>query len=165
MEETENEKEMRPTLSKREVEHEQAIKNPIAATISTLIHKLRDFEECADKFLPAASQMRVELLTGTARQIKDALSLIKSQDQHTRVVGIKQALDWTRKSERAIHSDPERVLRESLFMGMFSAFDAFSGDLMRAVFQKKPALFRCLNRTVTISEVLECSTLDDLKRV
>jgi hypothetical protein len=150
--------------SERAADYAKAAENPIAAATTSLMHKLRDFAECADCFVPAAEKMQADLLSASIKQITDATELLRSGDQHAKVVGLKQVLDWTRKSDRAIHAKPSRLMRESLYIGMFSAFDAFTGDLLRAIFQKKPELFRSLNRTVDVATIIGCSTLDDLKR-
>jgi len=47
---------------------------------------------------------------------------------------------------------------------MFSAFDAFTGDLLRALFTKKPLLFNSLKRQVEVATIMESGTLEELKR-
>ena len=95
---------------------------------------------------------------------RKSVDLLTSKDKQKKAVGLKHVLDSIRKADRAIHSNLDRLLRESLFNGMFSAFDVFTGDLLRGIFQKKTTLFKSLNRTVDVSTILECTTLDELKR-
>jgi len=52
-------------------EAKKSPENPISAAISALIHKLHDFEECADKFVPSASQLRVDRLNEVAGEITE----------------------------------------------------------------------------------------------
>jgi hypothetical protein len=138
--------------------------NPISEAIATLIHKLRDFEDCAMEFTPVAVQRKTDSSNQLLNGLKDAVSLMRSTDQQSKLKGIRQALEWGRKADRLIYANHERVLLESLFIGMFSAFDAYTGDLLRALFVKKPVLFNSLKRQVDITAIMESVTLDDSKR-
>jgi hypothetical protein len=55
------------------------------------------------------------------------------------------------------------MIESSLFLGMFSAYDAFSGDLLTAIYLKKPDLFQKVNRSVPVSEILQFKSFEDLR--
>ena len=50
-----------------------------------------------------------------------------------------------------------------MFLALFSAFDAFTGDLLKGLYTRKPVLFRSLNKTLTFADVLAASSIEDLK--
>jgi hypothetical protein len=55
-------------------------------------------------------------------------------------------------------------MENSLFVGLFSAFDAFTGELVNAMYQKKPELFHTITRSVTLGEILQFESVDALKQ-
>jgi hypothetical protein len=152
------------TPAMRSEKSEKRAEHPITRAITSLIHKLRDFEDCADEYVSAAGEMQVERIKRVAADLGNSVDLLKNKDKRTKVLGLKQLVDGMPKIVQVIRANPARVLRESLFVGMFSAFDAFTGDLLRALFLKKPALFSSSKRQIEVSALMESDTLDDLKR-
>jgi hypothetical protein len=50
-------------------------------------------------------------------------------------------------------------------LSLFSAFDAYTDELLSALYERKPELFKRLNRSVPFSEILEATSIEDVKRV
>ncbi len=50
-----------------------------------------------------------------------------------------------------------------LFLALFSAFDAFTGNLIAALFNRRPELFGKINRSVSFSEILSAQSINELK--
>ncbi|MCR4348161.1 MAG: hypothetical protein NUV55_13315 [Sulfuricaulis sp.] len=55
------------------------------------------------------------------------------------------------------------VVETSLFLGMFSAYDAFTGNLIAEIYRLKPELFNVINRNVPVSEILQFDSFEALK--
>lgn len=55
------------------------------------------------------------------------------------------------------------VLARSLFMQMFSEFDAFMGALLKNIYLKNQDLLKGISREITLRELFEHSTIDDAK--
>ncbi len=55
------------------------------------------------------------------------------------------------------------VLARSLFMQMFSEFDAFMGALLKTIYLKNQDLLKGISREITLRELFEHSTIDDAK--
>lgn len=55
------------------------------------------------------------------------------------------------------------VLARSLFMQMFSEFDAFMGTLLKTIYLKNQDLLKGISREITLRELFEHSTIDDAK--
>lgn len=152
--------------SKAPSEQKNGPGHPIAKAVSGLVYRLRDFEDCASEFVPVAEKMRPDSLRKLIKEIQDFVALLakNAPDEGKKVLLLKRALEWTHKVKRVVHANPERVLRESLFIGMFGAFDAFTGELLRALFERKPALFGGLKRQIDVAAIMESETLQDLKQ-
>lgn len=58
---------------------------------------------------------------------------------------------------------PAETLSRALFLGLFSMFDSFIGDLLRSLFVAAPRLLKALNGTVSASDIAELSSLDEAK--
>ncbi len=140
--------------------------HPIAKAVSSFAYKLRDFEDCAVQFVPATLKMRLSSLTRVRDEGLDLVKGFRTEelDAGSRVRLIKRALEWMPTAKRVENANPSRILGESLFIGMFGALDAFTGDLLRALFERKPALFGALHRQVDVAAIMESKTLEDLKR-
>lgn len=55
------------------------------------------------------------------------------------------------------------VLVRSLFMQMFSEFDAFMGTLLKTIYLKNQDLLKGISREITLRELFEHKTIDDAK--
>jgi hypothetical protein len=55
------------------------------------------------------------------------------------------------------------VLARSLFMQMFSEFDAFMGALLKNIYLKNQDLLKGVSREISLRELFEHSTIDDVK--
>lgn len=149
-----------------DVKKEKAPENPIATAMSAMVYKLVDFEECAAEFVPVAEKARVDSLKGLVEELTELTAPLtkKPIDEAKRVTFLKGAMEFMPKIQRITYANPGRVLRESLFIGVFTVFDAFTGELLRALFERKPALFGSLKRQVDAVTILESETLEDVKR-
>jgi hypothetical protein len=144
----------------------EATEHPITKAVSRLVFKLRDSDECAVEFVPVAEKKKLESVRKAVGDLPDLMKVfrLKELEEGLQVRLLKFAFEWLPKGKRLAHADPGRVLRDSLFVGIFGAFDAFTGDLLRALFERKPALFHALRRQVDVGMIMESQTLDDLKR-
>jgi len=148
-----------------------AADHPIAKAVSDFVYKLRDFEDCAVQFVPVAQKMRMDSLKRVKREGLDLVKSIKEGvdpgsllHPGSQVRLLKRALELIPVLDRAIHANPARIVGESLFIGVFGALDGFTGDLLRALFERKTALFGALHRQVDVAAIMESKTLEDLKR-
>lgn len=68
-----------------------------------------------------------------------------------------------RQVHKATSSRAPQLLKESLFVHLFSAFDTFVGDLLSALFEKRTELFSGLDKQVSFKEMLKSGRLDSVK--
>ncbi len=71
---------------------------------------------------------------------------------------IKKLQDLRQSQQRAVP-----VLARSLFMQIFSEFDAFTGALLKAIYQKKPDLLKSISREISLVELLEYGDIEAAK--
>jgi len=53
----------------------------------------------------------------------------------------------------------------SLLLNLFSSFDAYMGELISSIYLKRTELFKSLDRTMSISEMLKYESLEDVKSI
>lgn len=66
--------------------------------------------------------------------------------------------------KRLRESKMPTIVERSLFIGLFSEFDAFIGNLLKIIYEKQPELLKSVKREVTLAELLEFDTLDAAKK-
>lgn len=140
-----------------------APKDPIKEAIDRYLHRAMEIKFATRVFVPAAGGVLKSRIETAVSNYEDANTLLADADPGRRAHGIKQFDEATRTLQRLQYSDLPRVIESSLFLSLFSAFDVFTGELLRAVHQKKPALFNRLNRSVQLADILSATSLEDIK--
>src|SRR6266568_5186220 len=75
-------------------------------------------------------------------------------------VGISSEM---RKIHQFYASSDWEILANSLFVALFSSFDAFVGDLVHMLYALRPDLMGHIERTLTAREVIGARSLDELR--
>jgi hypothetical protein len=156
------------TSKAMDTEHkEQADKicpHPVAEAINRFVHRARDIRLTARLFVPAAIEFVHEQLNNIKKQLVEGEVLLSSEDQLEKVHGVEMVSDVIPRLEQLRYSNMPAVIESSLFLSLFSAFDAYTGELLSALYEGKPELFKRLNRAVPFSEILEATSIEDVKR-
>lgn len=138
--------------------------HPIAESITRFLHRARDIKWSVRVFAPAALDIMRNRHKKAVADIESGESLLASTDPIERIHGIKQTQEAIRKLERIGYSRIPEVIETSLFLSLFSAFDIFTGELLSAIYERKPQLFDKLNRKVELVDVLTAHSIEELKR-
>ena len=138
--------------------------HPIAEAITRFLHMARDIKWSCRVFTPLAAQLMKDRLGETVKQIESGELLLASGDLVEQVHGMKEMQKGLRKFERIKYSRTPQVIETSLFLSLFSAFDAYTGELLTAIYERKPELFRKLDRKIDLVNVLTARSIEDLKR-
>ena len=139
-------------------------KNQIAEAITRFLHRARDIKWSARVFVPTAYEMMEDRYNKALKQIENGELLLVSTQAVERVHGMKEIQEAVRKLERLGYSQIPKIVENSLFLSLFSAFDEYTGELLTAIYERKPQLFDKLNRKVDLVDVLTASSIEDLKR-
>ncbi len=135
----------------------------IALAINNFLHRVRDIEVAAGIYISLSSRRRLRNFRRLIRELEKGEELLKDDAQSFQILGMTRTLEAVRKLERIKQSNVPRILETSLFLGLFSSYDAFTGDLLTAIYSKKPELFNNVNRSVPVSEILQYRSFDELK--
>ncbi|QDT36560.1 hypothetical protein [Stratiformator vulcanicus] len=148
-----------------EVDDEEK-KHPIEDAIDTALHRYRDIEAVSRLLVPAAAKLQKDIFQSANDVFETARKQIDEGGEEDCGDGNLAANldDAMLVIDRVAEANLPRTLNVSLFLGLFSAFDAFTGNLLSAIYLRRPDLLESLNAEVPLSEILRFDTFDDLKK-
>jgi len=135
----------------------------IDKAIARGLNSFADIED-ALTYIPesiAAKKVRDEKIK---KKMVDAKPLLQSNNSAEQVHGIRMALEAYREMERSRGSNVAAVMERSLFISLFSVFDTFSSDLIRAIFHLRPELFNSIDTQVEFAQILLLNSVEPIKQ-
>lgn len=136
----------------------------IAQALDVFLHRCTDIKFAAAIFVPIAGKFQVERHNQMVDEYKKGAAVLKRND-HSYAAGMKQTQNAILQLKHLSKSKLPSIVESSLFLKLFSAFDAFTGDLLTAIYKKKPKLFESISRSLKVSEILEFKTLEEIQEV
>lgn len=130
------------------------------------MHRILDIEECAQDFISIASTKYNENTEKIKTEITEGQAILDTEeDMDKRLVGVKVIRKAIRDIDRHINSSPVATMEKSLFIYLFAAFDKYIGDLVAVLYQSNPDLYKNINIEISLSEVLQYKSMDELRQV
>jgi hypothetical protein len=144
---------------------EKEPKHPIPAAIDRALHKYRDIEAVARILVPVSATIQKDMWDTAHEALKSAQAKIDKEAGQGEIDEVVAAeLDEAFVAlDRLGEANLPDTLLTSLFLGLFSAFDAFTGNLLLAIYKRKPELLEALNVEIPLTELLKHESFDELK--
>lgn len=140
--------------------------HPIAEAIDKCLVRVSDIHFGALKGTIAVLKWRVSQMKSTLERLKTLLKASQErQKPEEKMVLFKEIWGCTQQLNRFVHSEIERDLSRGQLLTLFAIFDAYIGDLIAALYRRKPTLFNAINRQMTISEMVSYTNIDDIKEI
>lgn len=142
--------------------------SPISKAFENFLARIEDIREAAFIAGPAIGKWQINELT-KCKKLLEKYNDGPPDNGEIRAVakGAHAASDLikiSKEHDRLLESKAIHVLMRSLFVGIFSEYDVFIGDLIQAIHEKKPDLFKNIRREITLSELLEFASVDAVKQ-
>jgi len=137
--------------------------HPVASAIEQVAHRARDIKLAARTYMPLAHTIKKESFKEVKAELETYGPLLDNENRKTKVIAFKETSRAIRRFWRLKGSDVPSVIEVGLFLSLFAAYDAFIGDLLRALYVRKPALFGAINKELSFKDVLDAESLDMLK--
>jgi hypothetical protein len=140
----------------------------IGKVIDTFLHRILDIEECAKDFISIASKKYNENSNRLKSEMSACSDVLRNKEKYgkdERLLNIRGIRKTFREIDRHNNSLPLATLEKSLFIYLFAAFDKYIGDLVAVLYQSQPALFKNINREISLSEALQYESMDELRQV
>lgn len=135
--------------------------HPISLAINDYIHAILDIEDCAKRYITDARNKRYDnavFLKSQLEEVKAAL-LQNNNNLHE----LKKMRSVMREVRRHRRSEISHTIEKSLYIYIFSEFDKLTGILISILFNKKPELFKSINKEMSLSEVLQAPSIEKLR--
>jgi hypothetical protein len=142
--------------------------HPIAAALERFLHRLDDLRTTAHIAIPAVGKAQMAEVKKHQKRLDKFLGNKSDEELEKELATDPHASrDLTEASSeltRLHNSKVLEVLVRSLFIGIFSEYDVFVGELWQAIHEKKPDLFKSIKREVTLSDLLNFESVDAVKK-
>ena len=137
--------------------------HPIAQAIEKFIRRISDIRLSVKNYLPYANQWLIDEKKKAHEELVKAMKILSSKKEESRAYAIKRLLDSLKKVFRLEESELIKFNNIGFLLTCFSSFDAFIGELIEAIYRNKTELYSNLNRSMTISEMLQYKDVEDIK--
>ena len=156
-----------PTIESENEEKDSSVfevLSKLGEVIDTVVHGILDIEECGTEFVSLAIEdhsQNVERLKNDFEKYNAILE--SSSDRDERIVAVRHMRRFMREVGRLKNSSKVETLEQSLFINLFAVFDKYIGDLICVLYEEKPSLYNNIQKSLSLSEALSFSSLDELK--
>lgn len=133
----------------------------IVKVVNTAVGKLYDVRECLIFLTPQLKNLIESKKQSLTADVESELDAVKDDvDMSHKLVLVVNNIKYIR---RLAENNYTEVLRASFFVNIFSIYDVFSGDLIKALFSKKPELFSALNPVIEFKDILKDNDIEKIK--
>ena len=141
----------------------EKVEHPITEAISSFLHAVRDIEAAVKMFVPIGHKIIVKRLEAALASLENLIKDAESDDEQIRTTTQAELDREFTRLERLKNTKLPYYLEKSLFIGLFSAYDAFIGDLLKAIVKKRPSLLKKIGKTLDVSDVIAANDIEQLK--
>lgn len=136
---------------------------PIADAVDSFLHSVRDIEGAAKIFKPLGHEILQKRWKETTSLLDQIVEEIDDKDDQVRLSAQVQFDQQFNRLERLKNTRLPYQLEKSLFIGLFSSYDAFIGDLIKGIVAKRPELLNKIGKKIDLSEIISAESIEDLK--
>ncbi len=102
------------------------------------------------------------------KAIKKLGTFAKDGEENTLIAkgphALRELIDTIAELNRLGESRTPHAVQRSLFIGLFTEYDSFIGNLMKAFYSQNEKLFKSISREIALSDLLEFANLDLVKQ-
>lgn len=136
----------------------------IASAISRFVHKVHDIEESAKNCIPQAKKTYMKRAKEVRGTFLANQAIIESDcSAEEKLVAARNLRTMLRLARRLENDATIATLERSLFIGLFTCFDKFVGELIEGVYSARTDLFKNIGAQFSVCEVLEYPSLEEFK--
>lgn len=136
----------------------------IASAITRFVHKVHDIEESAKNCIPQAKKTYIKRAKEAQGTFLINQAIIESDcSAEEKLVAARNLRTMLRVAKRLENDATITTLERSLFIGLFTCFDKFVGELIEGVYSTRTDLFKNIGAQFSVCEVLEYPNLEEFK--
>ncbi|MFM2667922.1 hypothetical protein AAFX24_24515 [Vibrio mediterranei] len=146
-----------------EDDEEVEFEDPIIQCVSRFVHAVNDVEYAIKVFVPLAFDLEEKQHTEISECYKEAEKYAEDGNPSNQALSSSLFFKASRKALRYVNSQVPKTMVKSLFLNIFSDFDTFTGEMLKAIYEKKPELYQSITKSVSMSEIVKCDDIQLLK--
>lgn len=139
----------------------------IAIALNNFIGTIDDYRGALLTTIPAIEKRYTEQLNSLNRKIKkfesqvndDGTSTLKAEGAHD----AKELFDTVAELNKFKNSNQFELITKTFFIGLFSEYDHFIGELLKAIYKTNPNLYKGIKREISLTELLDFNTISEIK--
>lgn len=151
--------------TKKESGKKKSEEHPIGQAIDKFLHRVWGIEYSVAISIPKVIDVHIENINKVKAKLAATMKLVEHEDDSINKIGFREMSNFLPKARRVFDSDIIEITMSGYFLSLFGAFDSYTGDLLSAIYLKKPALFNRLKRSMSIPEMLGYDSLEDIKSI
>lgn len=146
----------------------QTARHPMATVVDSYLASLRNIGQTVRIVMPHLAKWLVDELKKHEKKLHHYLPLASNPGERHEIT-LESARDFVeftttlRELEELQANRAPSVLARSLFMQMFCEFDAFMGDLLKAIYLRNSELLKGISREISLADLLEYEDIEAVK--
>jgi len=134
--------------------------------IDRYLDRIEKVEICADTLLPVATKTEQRKIRELEKQLEELVRFVKIEKKEKIIIeNERKFFSFIGKLEKFKSISQEEILINSLFLTLFSTFDAYIGDLLRCLYQNKKELINSIDYSLSTEEIMKCKSIEQLKKI
>ncbi|HOY86123.1 MAG TPA: hypothetical protein PLJ94_03280 [Methylotenera sp.] len=140
--------------------------HPIQIALERFLSAIDDYREAITTTLPTAAENRLKAIKKVQSKINKYVENADSNGEvHiSEAHDVKELFDNLREEERLRTSRLLPLMARSFFIGIFTEYDRFIGELLKGIYTKKPELYKGIKKEISLSELIDVSDINEIKR-
>lgn len=144
-------------------------KDSIRGILNHYLQKFDEVQNCAQTFIPVADEIETNNIHLRKQQIDELIKCqtekLKNTDDEEIEENILEILHEIcfeiEKLRTQIKVNQKSILIKSLFLNLFSIFDAFIGDLLKFIFLNKKDQLNRIEKTLSLKDIIDCKSIEE----
>lgn len=142
---------------------------PIEYALERYLAAIRSIVLTAQIALPHIAKWTISEIQKTQKKIEKYVPDLPKKGEGPKTFTLESARDFAdftstvRQLDELRSQDATAVLAKSLFTQLFAEFDAYIGELMKAIYLKNDKLLKGISREISLSDLLDFEDLNAVK--
>lgn len=140
--------------------------HPIGSALNDFLSSIEDYREATITALPNAAKNRMKALKKCSKKLSkydqraELDNMIKLEKAHQ----VTDLISTLKKLDLLENSNLIPLMARSFFIGIFTEYDKFIGNLLDAIYTKKPDLYKSIKKEISLSELINISNIEEVKK-
>lgn len=134
--------------------------------ISRYLDRIENIEICADTLFPVTKREELKKIKRLRKEISELVSFVEAEKKKKIIIeNERKFISSIRKLMKLEAVSQPEILINSLFLCLFSTFDAYIGDLLRCLYQNRKELINSIDASFSTKDILKWRSIEQSRRI